>query len=188
LSDCGIVENVTTSIDTDNHAVLAKMIALAARNGVEDLHASGAFSDRQAPSLNRRLRGRVYELLIATRHRDSSQLHDPFTAYVDGLAHGYKGSHITAALQGAIARAVDEFAAAEAIDPDTARHLREAAIKGALVAYKTVGRLRRGRPKDEHDQQAIRFWLNSIPEDWEEPVLSPEFQKMLYGTGAGERS
>jgi hypothetical protein len=178
---------VAKSIDTDNDAVLAKVIALATRNGVEDLHAAGAFSDQQAPSLNRRLRGRVYELLIATRHRDSSQRHDPFTAYVDDLAHGYTGSHITAALQGAIARAVDEFAAAEAIDPDTARQLREAAIKGALVAHKTVGRVSRGRPKDEHDQQAVQFWLMSIPDYWEEPVLSPEFQEMLYGTRAEER-
>jgi len=174
------------SIDINNDAVLAKVIALAARNGVEDLHAAGVFSDRQAPSLNRRLRSRVYELLIATRHRDSSRRRDPFTAYVDDLAHGYTGSHITAALQGAIARAVDEFAAAEAIDPDTARQLREAATKGALTAYKTVGRVSRGRPKDEHDQQAVQFWLMSIPKHWEEPVLSPEFKAMLYSSGVGE--
>lgn len=102
-------KDVEKSINIDNDAVLAKVIALAARNGVEDLHAAGAFSDQQAPSLNRRLRGRVYELLIATRHRDSSQRHDPFTAYVDDLAHGYTGSHITAALQGAIAQAVDKL-------------------------------------------------------------------------------
>lgn len=118
------------TIDTDNDAVLAKMIALAARNGVEDLHTDGAFSDRQAPSLNRRLRSRVYELLIVTRHRDSSKPHDPFTSYLDDLAHGYTAGHFTAALQGAVARAVDEFAAAEAIDQNTARQLREAAIKG----------------------------------------------------------
>jgi hypothetical protein len=178
--------DMANSIDTDNDAVLAKVIALAARNGVEDLHAAGAFSDRQTPSLNRRLRGRAYELLIATRHRDSSRRHDPFTAYVDDLAHGCMGSHATAALQGAVARAVDEFAAAEATDPDTARQLREAAIKGALVAYKTVGRVSRVRPKDEHDQQAVQFWLMSIPEDWEEPVLSPEFQEMLYDAETGE--
>ena len=169
------------SANTDGEAMFAKVIALAARNGVEDLHADGAFSDQQAPSLNRRLRSRVYELLIATRHRDSSRRHDPFTAYVDDLAHGYTGSHSSAALQGAIGRAVDEFAAAEAIDRDIARQLREAAIKEALVAYKAVGRLSRGKPK-EHDQQAVQFWLMSIPEYWEEPVLSLEFQEMLYSS------
>jgi hypothetical protein len=174
--------------DTDYDAVLAKVIALAARNGVEDLHAAGAFSNQQAPSLNRRLRGRVYELLIATRHRDSSRRHDPFTAYVDDLAHGYTGSHATAALQGAIARAVDEFAAAEAIDPNTARQLREAAIKAAVSAYKTMNRLSRGRSKDEErDRSSAEFWLTSIPDYWEEPTLRPEFQAMLDGAALHER-
>jgi hypothetical protein len=65
--------------------------------------------------------------------------------------------------------------------------LREAAIKGALVAHKTVGRVSRGRPKDEHDQRAVQFWLNSIPEDWEEPVVSPEFQALLDSTAPLER-
>ena len=183
------IEHMTkqATTDTDYNAVLAKVIALAARNGVEDLHAAGAFSDQQAPSLNRRLRDRVYELLIATRLQDASRRHDPFTAYVDDLAHGQTGSHITAALQGAIARAVDEFAAAEAIEPDTARQLREAATKAALAAHGAVGRLSRGRPKDEHDQQAVQFWLNSIPKDWEEPEVSAEFQAMLDSAGAEER-
>jgi hypothetical protein len=179
--------DVTKITDIDNDAVLAKVIALAARNGVEDLHAAGAFSDQQAPSLNRRLRGRVYELLLATRHRDSSRRHDPFTVYVDDLASGHTGSHSTAALQGTITRAVDEFATAEAIDQDTQRQLRRAAIKGALAAYKVVGRLSRGRPKDEHDQQAARFWVESIPEDWEEPTFSPEFQRMLDSAAAHKR-
>src|ERR1700691_1320689 len=107
----------------DFEVILAQMISLAARNGVEDLHANGAFSDLQAPALNSRLRGRVYELLIATRHRNSSRRRDPFTAYADDLAPGYTGSHAAAALQGAIARAVDEFTAAETIEPDTARQL-----------------------------------------------------------------
>jgi hypothetical protein len=168
------------SNDTNYDAVLAKVIALSARNGVEDLHAAGAFSDQQAPSLNRRLRGRVYELLIATRRRDPSRRRDPFTAYVDNLARGYTGSHATAALQGAIARAVDGFAAAEAIEPDTARQLREAATKAALTAYKTMNRLSRGRSKDEErDRSAAEFWLMSIPDYWEEPTLRPEFQKLL---------
>lgn len=173
-----------SSLDTDYDAVYAKVIALAARNGVEDLHADGAFSDRQAPALNRRLRSRVYELLIATRHRDSSKRHDPFTSYVDDLAQEHTGSHFTAALQGAIARAVDGFAVAEAIDLDTARQLREAAIKGALTAYETAYRLNRGRSKDEErDRAAAALWLMSIPDYWEEPEVSPEFQKLLDASG-----
>lgn len=47
--------------NADFDVVIATMIALAARNGVEDLHAAGAFSDEQAQALNRRIRGRIYE-------------------------------------------------------------------------------------------------------------------------------
>jgi hypothetical protein len=170
---------VDAPTDTDFDATLAKMIALAARDGVEDLHADGAFSDQQAPSLNRRLRGQVYELLIATRHRDPGRRHDPFAEYVHDLAHGHRGGLATAALQGAIARAVVDFAAAEAVDGDTARKLREAAVKAALVAYKTVDRLNRSKPKNERDRRAAEYWLMRVPSYWEEPVVSPEFQKLL---------
>lgn len=181
------IGSVVKATEIDNNALLAKLIALAARNGVEDLHAAGAFTDRQAPSLNRRLRGRVYELLIATRYRDSSRRRDPISAYVDGLASEYAGSRAKAALQGAVARAVDGFAAAETINPDVARQLREAAIKGALAAYKTVSRLSRGKSKDEdRDRAGVEFWLKSIPDYWEEPTVSPEFQKLLDSAAPGE--
>jgi hypothetical protein len=167
-------------LDLDFHAVLAKMIALAARNGIEDLHAAGAFSDRQAPSLNRRIRGRIYELLVATRRNDLSRDDDPLTKYVDDLAQGHRGGRVVAALQGAVARAVDDFAAAEAIDTATATKLRQAAIKGAVEAYKTVNRVSFGKSKDEErDRFAVEFWLRSVPSYWEEPVVSPEFQKLL---------
>lgn len=178
---------VVKASEVDNDALFAKVIALAARNGVEDLHAAGAFTDRQAPSLNCRLRGRVYEVLVASRYRDSSRRRDPITAYVDSLASEYAGSRAKAALQGAIARAVDEFAVAETIDPDVARQLREAAIKGALTAYKTVSRLSRGKSKDEDRVRSdVEFWLKSIPDYWVEPTVSPEFQKLLDSAGSRE--
>ncbi len=164
----------------DYDAVIAKVIALAARNAVEDLHAAGAFSDQQAPALNRRIRGRIYELLLANRLRDVSRSNDPFSNYVDDLAKGHKGGHTVAALQGAVARAVDDFAAAETIDQDTTTKLRNAAIKGAIEAWRTVGRLSLGRSKDEEkDQSAVEFWIRSIPDYWEEPRVSPEFEKLL---------
>jgi hypothetical protein len=53
-------------VGSDYDAVLAKVIALAARNGVEDLHAAGAFSNQQAPSLNRRLCDARGHILCAT--------------------------------------------------------------------------------------------------------------------------
>jgi hypothetical protein len=52
-------------------AVLSAMvIAMAARNAVEDLHAGGAFTDQQAPALNRRLRNRVYAVTLALLRLD----------------------------------------------------------------------------------------------------------------------
>ena len=160
--------------------ILAKMIALAARNGVEDLHANGAFSDRQAPALNRRIRGRVYELLIATHRRDYGRDGDPFGQYIDDLAYGHGGGQVTAALQGAVGQAVDDFAAAETIDSTTATKLRKAAIKGAVEAYKTINSVSLGRSKnEEQDRVAVEWWLRSIPCYWEEPEVSPEFQKLL---------
>lgn len=171
---------MTTQFDADMDAVIAKVIALAARNGVEDLHASGAFSDQQAPALNRRIRGRIYELLIANRLRDSSRHNDPFSQYVDSLAQGHKGGHTIAALQGAISLAVDDFATAESISADTAAKLREAATTSAVEAWRTLNRLSLGRSKDqEKDQFAVEWLLRSIPDYWEEPEVSPEFQAML---------
>lgn len=166
--------------EPDFEIPLAKLIALVARNGVEDLHAAGAFSDQQAPALNRRIRGRVYELLVATHRRDYRWDDDPLGEYIADLAQGYRGGETVAALQGAVARAVDDFAAAEAIDATTATKLRKAAIKGAVEAYKTVTRLSLGRSKDEErDRFAVDWWLRSVPDYWEAPEVSPEFQKLL---------
>jgi hypothetical protein len=168
--------------------VLAKMIALAARNGVEDLHAAGAFSDRQAPSLNRRVRGRVYELLVATHRRDYGREDDPFGKYIDDLAQGHRGGQVAAALHGAVGRAVDDFAAAEAIDSTTATKLRKAAIKGAVEAYRTVNSVSLGRSKnEERDRLAVEWWLRCIPSYWEEPEVSPKFQKLLDATPPQEQ-
>jgi hypothetical protein len=163
----------------ENHdALVARMIALAARNGVEDLHASGAFSDRQAPALNRRIRGRIYEMLAANRLRDARRDNDPFSKYVNDLED--QGKRPFAGLRGAVGRAVDDFAVAEAIDPDTAAKLKKEAIKGAVEAWRTSSRLSLGRSKDEEkDSFAVNWWLRCIPDYWEEPEVSADFQKLL---------
>jgi hypothetical protein len=75
---------------------------------------------------------------------------------------------------------VDDFAAIEAIDPTTATKLRKAAIKGAVEAYKTVNSVSLGRSKnEERDRFAVEWWLRSVPSYWEDPEVSPEFQKLL---------
>lgn len=83
----------STSTDADTNVVIAKLIALAARNGVEDLHAKGAFSDRQAPALNRLLRGWIYEFFLATSRSEVA-----FVRFVDELAEGQRGGRSVVAL------------------------------------------------------------------------------------------
>jgi hypothetical protein len=162
------------------NVALAKLLALGARNGVEDLHVAGVFSDQQAPSLNRRIRGRIYELFVALHRKHPAGERDPFVKYIDNLAVGHSGGRTKAALQGAVARAVDDFSTSEDIDPPTAKKLRKAAIRGAVEMYKIFSRLALGRSKDEaRDSFAIDLWLRSIPDYWEEPEVSPEFQKLL---------
>jgi hypothetical protein len=161
-------------------ATIAKMIAVAARNGVEGLHAAGVFSDRQAPTLNRLLRGHIYEWLLATRRERAGRLDDPFTRYLAELAGDRKRDRAASALRGAIQRAVDEFAAAEGLSEAAARKLSRAAAKAAVDAFKTSTRLALGRSKDkERDQFAVNWWLQSIPDYWEVPEVSRAFQALL---------
>jgi hypothetical protein len=162
--------------EQDADAIFAKMIALAARNGVEDLHTDGAFSDQQAPALNRRVRGRIYEVLIAVRRGDLSRDDDLFTDYLWKLAGDRPGDVARAAVQGAIAKAVDEFAEVEAINSDVASQLRQAAIKEALFAFEALLKLHRGDPEARKD---VAYWLWLVPDYWEEPAVSPEFQAVL---------
>jgi len=116
----------------DHAAMWAEVIALGARNGVEDLHAAGAFTDDQAPVLNWRLRGHTYEVLIALRSMDSRRDDDPFTAYLIDVIDDRPQDPLRAALGSAIANAMSEFADAEGIDVETAERLTGAAVDGAL--------------------------------------------------------
>jgi hypothetical protein len=146
--------------------------------------AEGAFSDRQAPALSRLLRGRIYEFLVATGRSE-----DAFVRFVDELADGQEGGRSVAALRGAVGRAVDEFAVVEGIDDRTALKLRRAAIKGAVEAFSTTRRVALGRSRDvERDQMAVQWWLQSIPDYWEDPLVSVEFQALLdtYKEGGGD--
>ncbi len=75
---------------------------------------------------------------------------------------------------------MDDFAAAESIGRTTATKLRKAAIKGAVEACKIVNSVSLGRSKnEERDLLAMEWWLRTIPSYWEDPEVSPEFQKLL---------
>jgi hypothetical protein len=158
----------------DLNATWAVVIALGARNGVEDLHASGAFSDRQAPSLNRCLRGRVYEVLIALRRHNPDRPDDPYRGYLKGLAASSSTDPTRAAIVGAVARAVEEFAVSDGVASAVALELTEAATGGALEVVDDLWRL-----NDEEAQLDLQYLLRSIPMYWEHPQISPEFRALL---------
>ncbi|MGD0454006.1 MAG: hypothetical protein ABSB69_10450 [Solirubrobacteraceae bacterium] len=160
----------------DLDAMWAKLIALGARNGTEDLHVAGVFSDRQAPALNRRLRARVYEVLIALRRLDPDQADDPYRRYLQHLAAGSGLEPTQAAIAVAVERAVKDYAAAEGVDAPTAAALTEAGIDGALNHLEAVWQL-----DDTNMQRALAFFVSAIPIYWEHPQVSPEFQALLEG-------
>jgi hypothetical protein len=162
-------------IAREDHTTLwPKTIALAARIGVEDLHAAGAFTDEQAPALNRRLRGHAYEVLIALRRMDSCRNDDPFAAFLIDLIDDRGEDPLCAAVGSAITNAVSEFADAEGIDVATTARLAHAAVDGALEVIDLYHRL---------DQPAVRralaFLIISIHSYWEQRHVSPSFRAML---------
>jgi hypothetical protein len=170
-------------VASEDHATLwAKTIALAARNGVEDLHAAGAFSDGQAPALNRWLRGHVYEVLMALRRMDARRVDDPFTAYLVDLIDDEEEDWLRAALKGAVSNAVREFADPEAIDAETAARLEQAAVDGALEVVELCYSL------DQPDaRRRLAFLISSIPGYWEPPQLSRSFSVMFEDRSAPAR-
>ena len=162
-------------IANEDHATMwAEVIALGARNGVEDLHAAGAFTDDQAPVLNWRLRGHAYEVLIALRSMDSRRDDDPFTAYLIDVIDDRPQDPLRAALGSAIANAMSEFADAEGIDVETAERLTGAAVDGALEVVDLYYRLDQSEAREQ-----LAFLIISIPCYWEPPQLSPSFKAML---------
>ncbi len=62
------------------------VIAMAARNWMEDLHVTGAFSDAQAPALNRRVRDRTYTVELALLRTDRSNPDHALVELLEGQA------------------------------------------------------------------------------------------------------
>jgi hypothetical protein len=112
----------------------AVIVAVLARNGVEDLPADGVFDDGQAPALNRRFRQEAYQATYAARQVAEGD--DRFTAYlaeVAGEGHPDADDDMRLlCLSGAIARAVRSFADEFAISDEIAQVLVEAAQVAVL--------------------------------------------------------
>jgi hypothetical protein len=154
----------------DGAAREAVVIGLLARNGIEHLHADGAFDDSQAPALNRLLRQEAYQAAVAAEGAaDEALLHYLLDLSEEGHPEADDDMRLQC-ITGAVARAVHAFAAAEGIDDATRDRLTETAQLGVL---------------DEREYEAMTgtpFGLQlllSCVRDWETPELSAEFRALL---------
>lgn len=155
------------------------VIAMAARNAVEDLHAGGAFTDRQAPALNRRLRNRVYAVTLALLRLDRDQPDAGLVALIEDQARiddptldGSPGIEPDAAVAGAIRGAIREFARAEAITPGVTAELEQAAVSWGIAALHGLQHLE--RPKSGRQVSGLA-WM--VPSYWEMPAIEPKLRR-----------
>jgi hypothetical protein len=143
-------------------------IAMSARNWVEDLHAAGSFSDAQAPGLNRRLRNRAYEVLLALEHFDHGPT-DPLAGFLVRRAEldGQTGLEIEpiAALRGAIREAVRDFARVEQMPASTAQKLEEAADLQTIT--------------EQTSAMQISYLIGMVPRYWELPTIDLGLEGMF---------
>jgi hypothetical protein len=163
----------------EHHKHWAKVFAFGVRNGVEDLHAGGAFDDGQAPLLNRLMRRYIYEALLALRYLDPERPDDPFFAYLSELVDDWATDDpYEAVMPGAVSRAIWEFAECAGIDEAAAEELEEAAITGCLGHVHLLARA------DEPDARAqLSMALAMVPSYWEDPDVSDDFRGLLQTYG-----
>lgn len=163
----------------DEFSVLAAMtIGMSARNAVEDLHVEGAFSDKQAPTLNRRLRNRAYEVLLAVQALGETGHDDRLVGFLaEQAAHdGKTGDAIKpiAAMRGAIRTAVRDFAEVEHLQKATAEALEATAVQGATDAFQAL------RSLDQLESaQQVSYLAGLIPPYWELPEVAPKLRDMF---------
>lgn len=154
----------------------AKLLALGVRNGVEDLHAEGAFDDSQAPAFNRLVRGRIYEALAVLRAAGAPDVDadSPVMSWVVEHFDPEPDDGLSAAVPGAVEDAVDTFASDHDLDDDTTEQLIEAALAGAADTIDLFLRL-----GDEDAQRQLTLLLMSLPEEWEQPKMRAEVSELL---------
>ena len=154
-------------IELDVSAKEAVITAVLARNGVEDLHAEGAFDDAQAPTLNRLFRQCVVEVSYAATISDDDDAMG-FVLEVADEGHEDAGDDLRMrCLTGAAARAVASFTERCAVDDETSEKLARAAQIGVL----------RQDEAERFMQPGIGMQLFfSLIREWEAPEVSPEFR------------
>jgi predicted component of type VI protein secretion system len=108
---------------------------------------------------------------VAPLHSHSSL--QPIHRLLSGLAVDGDPKWPRSAVSGAIARAIAEFAAAEAVDPGTAAELEREATAGAQDAIDALLCF------DERAKRQVGYLLGMAPAYWEPAEISPEFRALL---------
>jgi hypothetical protein len=152
----------------------AKLFALAVRNGVEDLHAAGAFDDEEAPLLNRAIRDRIYEALLAIDAAGSEDeaRADVATVWLIAYADLSTEDPLRGALPQAVERGLREFGACAGKPPETVEAMVAAGMDELLKAISLYGRALGG---DEVSGRELGLLLAMVPGYWEEPEVRPGF-------------
>ncbi|MDX6670917.1 MAG: hypothetical protein QOI91_1280 [Solirubrobacteraceae bacterium] len=169
---------------SDPEALWAMMLALGARNGVEDLHASGAFEDEDAPLLNGALRRHLYGALVAltystnTRHPHRRWFEDFLLDVAGAAPEGDGPEQALPPLRGACVLAVQEFAEAIRLGHTARVALARSAVNGMEDHYRVMA----GTSGVGADPSALGFVIAAIPGYWERPELSLEVASRVRNT------
>jgi hypothetical protein len=152
----------------DGPAQQAVLAAVLVRNGVEDLHAAGAFDDGQAPMLNRLVRQELFQACTSAQIGGA-----PHEDYLFELAEGgceEAGDDFRLlCLSGAASRAVWAFVEAEGLSEDTGEALADAAQVAIC---------------NQEEERALLTplgapFLFSYISAWEPPELSDDYLKRV---------
>jgi hypothetical protein len=155
-----------TSLDAaDQQAVLA---AVLVRNGVEDLHAAGAFDDGQAPTLNRLVRQEMFQ--ACTSAQIGGVAHEDYLLELAEDRSEEAGEDFRLlCLTGAASRAVWAFVEAEGLSRTPERRSPDAA-QAAIC--------------NQEEERALLTplgaqFLFSYISAWEPPELSDGYRKRV---------
>lgn len=149
------------------------LVALGARNGVEDLHAARLIEDGQMPLFNRTVRRWLYEGFVAVRVVGEEHANrDWFEHYLNELVSDEQDL-MRATCIGATLAAVEEFTTAVGLDEPDADALVSAAAAGVDEYVDLI----EGDDADSSARLAMAALM--IPAEWEPPELSAEFREQL---------
>lgn len=164
---------------------LAAYLATGARNGVEDLHASGAFTDAEAPTFNRAMRQALYEAWVALRESANEQRANA-QSFVDvcwEILEELDEDEITDdsmedVLAAACHRAARQFMEDKGAAEADALEFADAAMEEMRSYYRVWDSVVSGVAGDE-EARLFDFAVGLIASYWEPAQLSDGFAALL---------